>query len=262
MWALGFAVSMWLFIDFVRREGYPPKVFDSIFWFAVLATIFGARLGHCFFYEPGYFLQHPLEVLNLRQGGLASHGAAVGLLIGLWLFSRRNKMPYVWSLDRIMIAVAVAGALVRLGNLFNSEIYGGQTWLTWGFEFVRDSRWLENSPQGLPVHPTQIYEAVCYLLTFCLLLWLYYRRDMARRRPWLLFGLGILLIFATRFGIEFIKNPQEEFERGMAINMGQILSIPFIIAGAFFVIRALMRPAITPPPLKEWKEPGKAKKRK
>ncbi|MDR2885428.1 MAG: prolipoprotein diacylglyceryl transferase [Rikenellaceae bacterium] len=252
MWALGFAVSMWLFIDFVRREGYPPKVFDSIFWFATLSTIIGARLGHCLFYEPAYFLEHPWQILNLRQGGLASHGAAVGLLLGLWLFSRKNKMPYIWSLDRIMIAVAIAGALVRIGNLLNSEIYGFETARPWGFIFAR-------AGETVPKHPTQIYEALCYLVTFGLLLWLYYKKDVARRRPGLLFGLGIFMIFATRFGIEFIKNPQEAFEQGMALNMGQLLSLPFIVAGAWFVIRALMRPALTPPPLRPWVEPVKKK---
>ncbi len=257
MWALGFAVSMWLFIDFVKREGYPPKVFDSIFWFAVLSTIIGARLGHLFFYDPGVMgvLKDPLVILRIREGGLASHGAAIGLLLGLWMFSRKNKMPYIWSLDRIMIAVAVAGAIVRLGNLFNSEIYGTATDLPWGFVFERNH-------ETLPKHPTQIYEAICYFLTFGLLLWMYYKKDLARRRPGLLFGTGIFLIFITRFFIEFIKNPQETFEQSMALNMGQLLSLPFIAAGLYFIIRAYLRPAIVPPPLKPWVEPQTPQKKK
>ena len=109
MWAVAFAISMWLFINFVKREGYPDKVFDSIFWFGTLSTIIGARLGHCLFYETDYYLSNPVQILNIRQGGLASHGAAIGLLVGLWLFSRRNRMPYLWSLDRIMVAVAISG---------------------------------------------------------------------------------------------------------------------------------------------------------
>lgn len=242
MWAVAFGISMVLFTNFIKREGYPDKMFDSIFWFATLSTIIGARLGHCLFYEPAHYLANPIEILNLRQGGLASHGAAIGILVGLWLFSRRNKMPYIWSLDRIMVAVAICGTLVRLGNLFNSEIYGVQTDQPWGFIFVRAN-------ETLPKHPTQIYEALCYFVIFALLLWLYYGRDMARRRPGLIFGLGVGLIFLSRFFIEYIKNPQEEFEQGMSLLMGQWLSIPFIVMGAVMVVYSIVRPEITPKPL-------------
>jgi len=141
MWALAFGAGLWLFDRFIKREGLSPKLLDSIFWFGALATIIGARLGHCFFYEPKYYLARPWEVFYIRDGGLASHGAAIGLLLGLWLFSRRNKIPYLWSLDRIMVPVTVGGAMVRLGNLFNSEIYGTPTDLPWGFRFVRDRDW-------------------------------------------------------------------------------------------------------------------------
>ncbi len=149
MWTLGLAVSLWLFIDFTRREGYPPKVLDSIFWFAVISTMVGSRLGHLIFYDAKEFFTNPVTFFHFRDGGLASHGAAFGLLVGLWLFSRKNRMPYIWSLDRIMIAVAIAGALVRIGNLFNSEIYGEATSLPWGFVFVRDGH-------TQAMHPTQI----------------------------------------------------------------------------------------------------------
>lgn len=152
MWALALGISAYIFSHIIKREGYPDKLFDSIFWYGVLSTIIGARLGHCLFYDPGYYLTHPVEILYIHQGGLASHGAAVGLLVGLWLFSRKNKMPYIWSLDRIAIAVGIAGALVRIGNLMNSEIYGHATSLPWGFVFVR-------AGETQPMHPTQIYEA-------------------------------------------------------------------------------------------------------
>ncbi len=263
MWMLGFAVSLWLFVNFTKREGYPPRVLDSFFWFAFLSTIIGSRLGHLLFYDAKEFFADPVEFFRFWNGGLASHGAAFGLLIGLWLFSRHNKMPYIWSLDRIMVAVAIAGALVRIGNLFNSEIYGGVTTLPWGFEFVADKEgWPKNSPEGLPVHPTQIYEALCYLAGFAVLAWLYYKKDMARRRPGLMFGVGLIFIFATRFVIEFIKNPQEDFEIGMMLNMGQWLSAPFIVMGVWLIVRASMRPAITPPPLKPWAEPAMRKQPK
>ena len=242
MWAVAFAISMWLFINFVKREGYPDKVFDSIFWFGTLSTIIGARLGHCLFYETDYYLSNPVQILNIRQGGLASHGAAIGLLVGLWLFSRRNRMPYLWSLDRIMVAVAISGVFVRLGNLFNSEIYGIETASPWGFVFLR-------AGETVPKHPTQIYEALCYLATFFVLLWLYYGRDLARRRPGFMFGLGVFLIFVSRFFIEYIKNPQEEFELNMSLLMGQWLSIPFILLGIYMIWRGATRPGTVPGPV-------------
>lgn len=255
MWAVAFAISMWLFINFVKREGYPDKVFDSIFWFGTLSTIIGARLGHCLFYETDYYLSNPVQILNIRQGGLASHGAAIGLLVGLWLFSRRNRMPYLWSLDRIMVAVAISGVFVRLGNLFNSEIYGIETASPWGFVFLR-------AGETVPKHPTQIYEALCYLATFFVLLWLYYGRNLARRRPGFMFGLGVFLIFVSRFFIEYIKNPQEEFELNMSLLMGQWLSIPFILLGIVMMVWALRRPVLEPEPLDRIRERVERENRK
>ena len=123
LWAIALGISAYIFHNIMQREGLSEKAFDSIFWFGVISTVVGARLGHCLFYDPGYYLTHPIEILDIRQGGLASHGAAFGLLLGLWLFSRKNKMPYIWSLDRISIAVAISGVAVRLGNLMNSEIF-------------------------------------------------------------------------------------------------------------------------------------------
>ncbi len=249
LWALTFGVGMILFINMIKREGYQEKMFDSIFWFGTLSTIIGARLGHCLFYEPGYYLSHPIEILNLRQGGLASHGAAIGLLIGLWLFSRKNKMPYIWSLDRITLPVSIGGAFVRFGNLLNSEIYGTVTTLPWGFNFVRDAAWYlpvaEGGSGSMPAHPTQIYEALAYIAIFVLLMWMYYKKDLARKRPGLIFGVFLILLFTARFFIEFIKNPQEDFEVGMSLYMGQILSIPFILAGIVILIWALRhKPAV------------------
>ena len=197
MWALAILVGAKLFNNFCKREGLPSKVSESIFIYGTLATIIGARLGHCLFYDTMEYLSRPWTIITgFRDGGMASHGAAIGLLIGLWLFSRKNKLPYIWSLDRIMIAVGIGGAIVRIGNLFNSEIFGTATTLPWGFEFVRSVKWVnEFAPQA--VHPTQIYEALCYVATFALLAWLYYRRDLARRRPGVLFGIGLRGIFLT-----------------------------------------------------------------
>ena len=225
----------------MKREGYPEKTFDSFFWYALLSTVIGSRLGHCLFYAPGYYLTHPIEILYIHQGGMASHGAAVGLLFGLWLFSRKNKIPYIWSLDRIGILVAISGALVRIGNFMNSEIFGRPTSLPWGVEFVLSNEW-NTLYKGLPCHPTQLYEALAYLIIFVVFLWLYYRKNLAQRRPGAMFGIFLIALFGIRFLIEFIKNPQEDFEVGMILNMGQLLSIPFIVAGCVLLYRAYRAP--------------------
>lgn len=244
LWAVALGISAYIFHHIMIREGLSEKTFDSVFWFGVISTVLGSRLGHCLFYDPGYYLTHPVEILDIRQGGMASHGAAVGLLIGLWLFSRKNKLPYIWSLDRISIVVAISGVAVRLGNLMNSEIYGTVTSLPWGFIFVRDG-------ETLPKHPTQIYEALCYLVLFVILLWMYYKKDLARRRPGVMFGFFLIILFGTRFLIEFIKNPQVDFEQNMVLNMGQLLSIPFVVAGVVILWRALKQAPLTPSPLKK-----------
>lgn len=229
-WALAIGVGLLLFANFSKREGLPNSdaVADSVFWYVAIATIIGSRLGHCLFYEPEYYLTNPIQILNLRQGGMASHGAAIGMLVGLWLFARKNKLPYIWGLDRVAMAASVGGAFVRFGNLINSEIYGNPTDLPWGFVFVRNG-------ETLPMHPTQIYEALCYLLTFGILALMYYKFDQGRRHPGLLFGVGLVGIFLSRFFIEYIKNPQEAFESNMSLYMGQWLSIPFVVLGVVMI---------------------------
>ncbi len=242
MWALAILIAAKFFDNFIRHEGLSERLSESIFLYGTLATIIGARVGHCLFYDPAYYLAAPWTILTeFRDGGMASHGAAIGILIGLWLFSRKNRMPYIWSLDRIIIGVAIGGAIVRFGNLCNSEIFGTATTLPWGFEFVRSGKWVrEFAPAA--VHPTQIYEAICYVITFVVVAWLYYGRDAGRRRPGLIFGVGLIGIFFTRFLIEFIKTEQEAFEKGWALDMGQWLSIPFIALGIYIIFRALSAP--------------------
>lgn len=266
MWAIAILMAAKFFDNFIKREGLNPEISESIFLYGTIGTILGARLGHCLFYDPSYYLAQPWTILTeFRDGGMASHGAAIGILLGLWLFSRKNRLPYIWSLDRIMIGVAIGGAAVRLGNLFNSEIFGVATDLPWGFEFVRSAKWVrEFAPAA--VHPTQLYEALCYLVTFVVLVWMYYGRDLGRRRPGMLFGVGLIGIFVTRFFIEFIKTEQEAFEKGMTLDMGQWLSIPFILLAGYMIYRVATRPAVEPvtpkverpmPPVKQ-----KTKKRK
>ena len=228
-WALAFILGIYFFTNFARREKLPEKLVDSLFWYATILGILGARLGHCLFYEPSVYLADPLRILNIREGGMASHGAAIGFLLGLILFAWRNKMPFWWAADRIMIPVAIGGAGVRLGNLMNSEIYGSVTDLPWGFIFVRNG-------ETLPMHPTQIYEALAYIAVFVVLIILYYRYDAGRKHPALMFGVGLVGIFLSRFFLEFIKNVQVAFEEGMALNMGQLLSIPFVLAGIALIV--------------------------
>lgn len=258
MWMLAILFGAMFFDNFCKREGLPSSVSESIFIYGTLATIIGSRVGHCLFYEPDYFLAHPLEIITgIRNGGMASHGAAIGLLIGLWLFSRKNKLPYVWSLDRIMIPVAIGGAIVRFGNLLNSEIIGNVTDKPWGFKFVR--LYPDMPLEAIPVqHPTQLYEALCYVVTFIVLVWLYYRHNAGVRRPGLLFGIGLIGVFLTRFFIEFIKEDQEAFEQGMLLNMGQLLSIPFVLFGLWMIWRAYARPAAETPAKHETAAPTPA----
>lgn len=234
-WAIAILLGAKFFDLFCKREHLPQSVSESIFIYGTLATIIGSRLGHCLFYDPIGYLSEPWTIITgFRDGGMASHGAAIGLLIGLWLFSKKNKLPYIWSLDRIMIAVTIGGAIVRIGNLMNSEIYGMATDLPWGFDFVRRGTGV--------VHPTQIYEALCYFITFLILLWMYYGKDLARKNPGMIFGVGLVGTFLTRFFIEFIKANQEAFEQGMMLDMGQWLSIPFIGLAFWAIWRSVKKP--------------------
>jgi phosphatidylglycerol---prolipoprotein diacylglyceryl transferase len=227
LFALSFVAGYMIFTKIFKKEGIPIEVLDQLTLYMALGTIIGARLGHCLFYEPSYYLSHPLEIIKTWHGGLASHGAAIGILIALYLFSRKAKKGYWWILDRIAIVVALAGFFIRTGNLINSEIYGNPTTLPWGFIFLREG-------ETIAKHPTQIYEALSYLTIFFLLAHLYVRRPIKYRDGFLI-GLFLVLVFVARFLIEFVKEPQETFEASMSLNMGQLLSIPFIIMGGILI---------------------------
>lgn len=236
LWGAAFLMGGYLFTKMVKLEALDIKMVDSAFITMLVATIIGARLGHCLFYEPESYIAEPWKIITgMREGGLASHGAAIGLLIGIWIWCRKWKMPYVWMLDRIGIVVAIGGAFIRLGNLINSEIYGTATDLPWGFIFVRRG-------ETLAMHPTQIYEIIAYMITFAVLAHLYWRTKLSDRRG-AMFGIFLIMLFGARFIIESIKQPQEVWEPAMALNMGQILSLPFIIAGVVILIIAMRRPA-------------------
>ena len=231
LFAMAFILGYYLMLRFFKKEGLTVEMLDKLTVYMAVGTIVGARLGHCLFYQPDYYFENPLEILMIWKGGLASHGAGIGILIALFLYARKVEKPYLWILDRIAIVVALAGFFIRMGNLLNSEIYGVGTRLPWGFIFVRNN-------ETIPKHPTQIYEALAYLLFFGLLIFLYYKNN-AKIRKGMLFSLFLFLVFTARFLIEFIKEAQVPFEQYMALNMGQILSIPFILAGIFLFFRAL-----------------------
>lgn len=256
MWAIGILAAERICAFMFKREGFPTRTLESAFIWVVLGTFVGARVGHCIFYEPEVYLPEPWRIItDIRDGGMASHGATLGIFLGLWFFTRGNHLPFIWGLDRIAIVAPLSGAVIRLGNLFNSEIVGYPTDSALGFKFVyHDARraWYEfggNVPQEvidmIPArHPAQLYEALCYMLTFGVLLWLYCSKDLGRRRPGLLFGGAMIGIFLTRFFIEFLKERQVDFEMGMALDMGQLLSIPFIILGVVMIARSFMRPEV------------------
>jgi len=236
LYGCAFIASYYTFKELLKFDRVPEDFADRALIYMILGTVIGARLGDCFFYHPLYYLQNPLEIFAVWKGGLSSHGGACGILTALYLLGRKVKKPYIWVLDRVVIVIGVAGFFIRMGNLMNSEIYGHVTNLPWGFVFERNH-------ETLPKHPTQIYEALYYALTY-MVLRLVYRKCDNRPRPFLMFGLFLIMVFVFRFCIEFIKNPQEDFEQNMMFNMGQWLSTPFIILGviSLFVSRWQEKP--------------------
>jgi phosphatidylglycerol:prolipoprotein diacylglycerol transferase len=206
-----------------KNENIGEAVLDRLTIYMAVGVIVGARLGHCLFYEPDYYFKHPLEILMIWHGGLASHGAGIGIFTALWFFVKKEKKDYSWILDRIAIVVALSGFLIRMGNLMNSEIYGVETTVPWGFVFLRNH-------EIAPKHPTQIYEALAYLAIFILLYRIYWSKKGEHIQGSLV-SLMCILTFSARFFIEFLKEDQVAFESTMKLNMGQLLSIPIVLLG-------------------------------
>ena len=229
-----FPIGYYIMRSFYKREGLPTESLDPLLIALFIGTIAGARLGHCLFYDPEYYLSHPWKILMIREGGLASHGGAIGVLLAMWWYvhkyGKKYGFGYIQIIDRLVIPVCFAGMMIRLGNLMNSEIYGTCTDLPWGFIFVRDP-WAD----GLPHHPTQIYEALSYCILGLILLWLY-RTRLDKLHTGTIFGIFLIVLFGMRFLIEFIKQDQSAFEAGMVLNMGQWLSVPFILTGILLLI--------------------------
>lgn len=236
-WLLGLLAAYLIVRRLYKEQKIRPELFDPLFIYCFVGILIGSRLGHCLFYEPGYFLssfKHMVEMILpirfLADGswrftgyeGLASHGGTIGLIIALWLYVRRTKVNLWRVLDNVAIATPVTACLIRLGNLMNSEIIGKVTDVPWAFIFERVDM--------LPRHPGQLYEAVAYAVFF-FIGWYLYRKRPERVGTGFFFGMCITLIFTARFFIEFTKDIQEAFEASMALNMGQLLSLPFIALG-------------------------------
>lgn len=229
LFALAFVFGFIILTRVYKLEKKPQTDLEQLSIYVILGTVIGARLGHCLFYDPAYYLSNPLEMIKVWEGGLASHGAAIGILTALYLFSKKKKdQGMLWTLDRLVIVVALGGALIRLGNLFNSEIIGMQTDVPWAFIFT--------SIDDIPRHPAQLYESIAYFISFGILYFIYLKKRETLKTGFL-FGLFLILIFGFRFFVEFIKEDQSAFEAGMILNMGQILSIPFVLMGLYYLVR-------------------------
>ena len=253
-WAIGIYATLLITTKIFKHEKLPEAWVDKLFIYTVLGAILGARLGHCFFYEwklvadpitflgitfnyENHYLSHPWELLFIWRGGLASHGGAIGILIAMILFNKNvSKKGINWIFDRLLIGVCLCGASIRFGNLMNSEIYGDATSLPWGFIFVRTG-------ETQPMHPTQIYEMIYCLVTFAIMWFMYWKKE-AYKKNGLLFGIFLIGVFGSRFMLEFIKNNQEAFESGLPLNMGQWLSLPFIVWGIWLLLRSSSSPKI------------------
>ncbi|MBQ7686978.1 MAG: prolipoprotein diacylglyceryl transferase [Bacteroidaceae bacterium] len=257
LWAIGLIAAYFIVRKLYRHQGISADKFDPLFLYCFLGILIGARLGHCLFYEPDYYLgslqgviEMFLPVKILPDGswkyhgyaGLASHGGAIGCLIGMLIYAKRNRVRFLTVLDNVCIATPMTSSCIRLGNLMNSEIIGRPTDVSWAFLFHTNDAMVNGVI--VPRHPAQLYEALAYLLIFVLLVTVYWMRSRtsvqnARVGTGLYFGLCLTLIFTFRFFIEFIKKEQVDFEKGMALDMGQLLSIPFILVGLYFVIRSI-----------------------
>jgi phosphatidylglycerol:prolipoprotein diacylglycerol transferase len=242
MWALAFICSHFIMNRVYKTEGRTDKALDTLTLYIILGTIIGARLGHCLFYGPWFdeynaegllinegYLSHPINLLKVYEGGLASHGGAIGIIVAMLLYCRKEKENVLWLFDKLVIVVPLAAMFIRIGNLINSEIIGTVTNVPWAFVFV--------SEDNLPRHPAQLYEAL-----FCLVLFVVMYRLWKNKRdnygPGFMFGLLCLLLFVERFFDEMLKENQVAFEGTLPINMGQILSLPFIAIGIYMIWRS------------------------
>lgn len=245
-WMIGLISVYLLEHKLFKEQRIPEEKFDPLFFYCFIGILAGARLGHCIFYEPKVYLTSIDGIISMLlpihridgtwrftgYEGLASHGGTLGLMLALWLYVRKTGVKLLTVLDNIAIVTPICACAIRIGNLMNSEIIGKPTDLSWAFVF--------ESVDPLPRHPGQLYEALCYALFF-FVGWFFYRRRPQRVGSGFFFGLCILLIFTARIFIEYTKENQVGFEDGMLFNMGQLLSVPFVLLGAYCVVRALRK---------------------
>ena len=229
-----FLIGQWMLGRIFAAEGVPRENAERLMIHALLGAVVGARLVHCLFYEPDYYLSHPLAILRIWEGGLASHGGALGMLLALWFAARtaQPRLPFLWLIDRVSMPAALGAVFVRVANFLNSEIVGIPTSGRWGVVF--------ESIDALPRHPAQLYEAIAYALIFAVLLAIY-RRSGKRTPEGLLFGVLMALVFSARILVEFFKTPQAAYEAGQLFTVGQYLSLPFVMLGVVMMVRAIRR---------------------
>lgn len=257
MFALGFIVSFKIAERIWQKEHKDVESVSSLLVHVMVGTILGARLGHCLFYDPAYYLSNPLEILYIWKGGLASHGGTLGVIIAVWIYAKKNPdQPYGWLADRLATVFPFGAGCIRVGNFFNSEILGKPSEVPWAVIFKRHDL--------IPRHPAMLYEALAYFILFILLSWRYFK-GKSPIRPGSQIGLMMIWIFTCRFFLEFFKENQVRFEDGMALNMGQILSIPFVLAGILLYTgqyrKFLPSGYETNPQAKEQKQPGSKSKK-
>ena len=240
----GLILSVYTLSWIFKRENIPSEHLDKLSIFGMIGILVGARLGHCLFYEPSYYLSNPLEMILpitfpsgggvkfIGYQGLASHGGALGLLIALYFYSRKTKHSMIDTIDLISVVSGLGAGFIRLANFMNSEIIGMPTTKPWGVIFER--------VDNLPRHPAQLYEAICYFIIFAIMMILY-KKKRDKLKSGFFFGLVLVLIFTARFIIEFFKEDQVGFEEGMTFNMGQLLSVPYIVVGIGFIVFGLWK---------------------
>jgi len=232
LFGVAFMIGYYIYIAIYKKEKANIKEADTIFIYTAIGAIVGARLGHILFYDLQLYLDNPIEMLYIWHGGLASHGGAIGILVMMYIYTLKDKSKtFLWLLDRLLIPVALGCMFIRFGNFFNSEIIGKPTDLPWGIIFLKN---LAYTP--VPRHPSQLYEALSYLLIF-IFLWKYYTLNFNKLKEGAITGLFFILMFSARFIIEFTKENQSDFENGMSLNMGQLLSILPIIIGFWLFFR-------------------------
>ena len=245
MWVIGLVAAYLIVKKVYKDRGIKEEVFEPLFLYCFIGILAGARLGHCIFYEPEYYLtsgKHFIEMLlpirfmseggikMVGYSGLASHGGTIGIIIGMILYCRKYKVKVLECIDMVCVATPLTAACIRLGNLMNSEIVGKATGTDWGFIFVQNG-------DDFARHPAQLYEAIAYLIIFAVTL-LIYRKHKEKIGSGFYFGFCIATIFTFRFFIEFLKEVQVDFEQGMTFDMGQLLSIPFIIGGIWLMLHS------------------------